>query len=54
MRLCVLRAHARGVSAVVLVVVCVGAPLRARVTHEMDGRAVSGAPPRVARVVYTL
>ena len=36
-------------------VVCVmGAPLRARVTHEIthsDGRAVRGAPPRVARVV---
>ena len=35
-------------------VVCVmGAPLRARVTHEithLDGRAVRGAPPRVARV----
>ena len=37
--LCVLRARARGVSAVV----CVGAPLRARLTHEithLDGRAV--------------
>ena len=43
MRLCVLRARARGVSAVV----CVGAPLRARVTHEithLDGRVVRGAP----------
>ena len=33
---------------------CVGAPLRARLTHEithLDGRAVGGAPPRVARVV---
>ena len=31
-----------------------GAPLRARVTHEithLDGRAVRGTPPRVARVV---
>jgi hypothetical protein len=39
MRLCMLRARARGVSAVV----CVGAPLRARLTHEithLDGRAV--------------
>ena len=39
MRLCVLRARARGVSAVV----CVGAPLRARLTHDithLDGRAV--------------
>jgi len=39
MRLCVLRARACGVSAVV----CVGAPLRARLTHEithLDGRAV--------------
>ena len=38
-RLCMLRARARGVSAVV----CVGAPLRARLTHEithLDGRAV--------------
>jgi len=35
-------------------VVCVGAPFRARVTHEithLDGRAVGGAPPRVACVV---
>ena len=50
MRLCALKARARSVSAVV----CVGAPLRARVTHEithLDGRAVRGAPPRVARVV---
>ena len=42
--------RACGVSAVV----CVGAPLRARVTHEithLDGRAVGGAPPRVAHVV---
>ena len=41
----------RGTSAVV----CVGAPLRSRVTHEithLDGRAVAGAPPRVACVVY--
>ena len=48
MRLCVLRARARGVSAVV----CVGAPFRARVTHEMvhfDGRAVDGAPEGYAR-----
>jgi hypothetical protein len=52
MRLCVLRARARaGVSAVV----CVGAPLRARVTHEithLDGRAPSGpwrAPESCAR-----
>jgi len=39
MRLCMLRAHARDVSAVV----CVGSPLRARLTHEithLDGRAV--------------
>jgi len=53
MRLCVLRARARGVSAVV---VCVGAPLRARATHEithLDGRAVRGAPPRVACVIYS-
>ena len=38
-RLCMLRARARGVSAVV----CVGAPLRARLTHEithLDRRAV--------------
>ena len=52
MRLCVLKARARGVSAVV----CVGAPLRARLTHEithLDGRAVGGAPPRGARVVYS-
>jgi len=31
-----------------------GAPLRARLTHEithLDGRAVGGAPPRVACVV---
>ena len=43
MRLCMLRARARGISAVV----CVGAPLRARVTHEMthlDGRAVRVRP----------
>jgi hypothetical protein len=43
MRLCVLRARASGVSAVV----CMGAPLRARVTHEMthlDGRAVRVRP----------
>ena len=43
MRLCVLRARARGVSAVV----CVGAPLQARVTHEithLDGRAVRVRP----------
>ena len=49
----VLRARARGVSAVVCAW-AVGAPLRARVTHEithLDGRAVGGAPPRVARVV---
>jgi len=39
MRLCMLRARARDVSAVV----CVGAPLRARLTHEithLHGRAV--------------
>ena len=43
MRLCMLRARARGVSAVV----CVGAPLRARLTHEithLDGRAVRVRP----------
>ena len=49
MRLCVLRARASGVSAVV----CMGAPLRARVTHEMthlDGRAVR-VRPRELRAV---
>ena len=52
MRLCLLRTRACGVSAVV----CVGAPLRARLTLEithLDGRAVGGAPPRVTRVVYS-
>ena len=42
MRLCMLRARARDVSAVVIV--CVGAPLRARLTHEithLDGREVA-------------
>ena len=53
MRLCMLRARARGVSAVV----CVGAPLRARVTHEvthLDAGERSVARPRELRALSSM